>query len=154
MLHVLASLPTVLQLLAEHHHQGIKLATTQISLGKKPGLQTGSDSPHPALTDYNLLFKLFPFASTAHLSSGTLIQELISSLLHSSCTTDILLHCVPSLLKYNSHWYLNSVCLQLQEKYVIPSSAHPPARDLQPLLANGVLRLEPFFPSHPFVSLC
>lgn len=46
------------------------------------------------------------------------------------------------------------MCLQLQEKYVIPSSAHPPAGDLQPLLANGVLRLEPFFLSHPFVSLC
>ena len=96
----------------------------------------------------------FTLSSTAHLSSRTPIQELVSSLLCDNCTTDILLHWVPSHCKYNSHWYLDSVCLQLQEKYAIPSSAPPPARDLHPLLTKGVLRLEPFFPSQPFVSLC
>lgn len=121
---------TVLQLLAEHHHQGIKLATTQISLGRSLDSNWVRLST-PALTDYNLLFKLFPFASTAHLSSSISVQELIP-VCYIACTlehTASLCPFSPQIL--NSHWYLNSVCLQLQEKYVIPSVQTTPARDLQ-----------------------
>lgn len=102
---------------------------TQVSWGESLGSKVDQTLLTPCCLVMVYILSCFALSSTAHLSSGTPIHELISGLLCNNWTADMMLHFVPILLKYDSHFHLGSVCLQPQEKYLIPSSADPPATD-------------------------
>ena len=126
----LSSSPAPLQFLAERYRQDINLSLEhRFPWGESLGSKVDQTLLTPCCLIMVYILSCFALSSTAHLSSGTPVHELISGLLCNNCTTDMMLHFVPILLKYDSHFHLGSVRLQPQEKYLIPSSAHPPARD-------------------------